>query len=141
MPLPIALGDRTGLSELNQRPNAAAKDSSTRPWKNRAGGREWRYGHPAFVERIDDVVARHQLPRAQHLRVAAPHAADAILRGATSLVRHPSFKSVLVTAASSESGSALSDLLIAAGLSLADTRQTRGAGRLLLFVSQSIASI
>jgi FkbM family methyltransferase len=99
IPLPIALGDRPGLLELEYRGEPGGHGHSLRPreWRTRRDALEAQYTQPVCAERLDDVVERHRLPRPQVIRIALRRGAAAMLRGADAILRDPQLRSVLAS--------------------------------------------
>jgi FkbM family methyltransferase len=141
LPIPIALGRHAGLFELGVRAGSGKEDERgrSRPWRNRPDGTEWRHENPVCVEPLDEIVARHQLPRANHIRLAVPHAAEAVLLGAAESLRPRSLRSVLVATDADSSGS-ISNLLETAGLAPADLPGADGQRRTLVFLHATVSA-
>ena len=99
IPLPIALGDRNGLHELEYRGETGGHGHSLRPreWRTRRDAIEAQYTQPVCAERLDDVVQRHRLARPRVMRIAMRRGAAAMLRGAGAILRDPQLRSVLVS--------------------------------------------
>lgn len=100
IPLPVALGNRTGLLELAY-PYEAGSDVHTlfpRRWRSEREAVDARYAQPVCAERLDDLVARHGLPPPTMMRIGVRRGVEAILDGSTNLLRSPRLRSVLVSA-------------------------------------------
>lgn len=113
IPLPIALGDRAGLLDLEYAGEAGGRGHTLT-------GREWRpgqdaigapYTQPVCAERLDDVVARYRLPAPHVMRLALRRGAAAVLRGADARLRDPRLRSVLVTVKSEAEADAVTAVL------------------------------
>ncbi|MGH9202876.1 MAG: FkbM family methyltransferase, partial [Vicinamibacterales bacterium] len=99
VPLPVSLGDRTGLLELEYLHDAGDDVHALRPrvWKTRRDSLESHYAQPVCAERLDDIVTRHGLPAPNVVRVAVRRGAEAVLVGATRSLRAPGLRSILVS--------------------------------------------
>ncbi len=98
MPLPVALGDRTGLLELEYLHDAGDDVHAlhAREWRTRRDSVEAHYTQPVCAEQLDDVFLRHRLPAPNVVRVAVRRGAEAVLQGAVRLLRSPQLRSLLV---------------------------------------------
>ena len=113
IPLPIALGDRAGLLELEYRgePGGHGHSLRTREWRTRRDALEAQYTQPVCAERLDDVVERHRLPRPQAIRISLRRGTAAMLRGADGILRDPQLRSVLASAKGDEESGEITGLL------------------------------
>ena len=139
VPLPIALGDRTGLLELEYK-NAAGEERhrlKPDPWRRRPYDAESRYVQPVCAERLDDVIARYRLPRPAHIRMHVPGSIDAVVRGAVDTLRDAALKSVWVVAPRSELRAALEEQAAACGLALIPSPKRSEPFQRLLFVREA----
>lgn len=139
VPLPIALGDRTGLLELEYRDAAGEERHLLKPdpWRRRPYDAESRYVQPVCAERLDDAIARYRLPRPAHIRIHAPRGVDAVVRGAVETLRDPAVKSVWVVAPRREVRAAVEEQVVATGLSLIPPPKRGEAMQRLLFVRET----
>jgi FkbM family methyltransferase len=99
IPLPIALGDRAGLLELEYVGEAGGRGHTLTPreWRPGRDAIEEHYTQPVCAERLDDVVARYRLPHPHVMRVAVRRGAAAVLRGAEARLRDARLRSVLAS--------------------------------------------
>ena len=99
VPLPIAVGDRTGLLELTYAHEAGGDHHSlrAREWRTKRDSIESHYTQPVCAERLDDIVRRHHLPAPHAIRIAVRSGAEAVLTGAIDTLRTPQLRSVLVS--------------------------------------------
>ena len=136
VPLPLALGDRTGLLELAYTHDIGEERHilKPKPWRRRAYGAESQYVQPVGAERLDDVIARHGLPRPTHIRVHVPRGADAVMRGAVETLRDPAVTSVWVVAPRREIRAAVEEAVAASGLVLIPAPTRSEPRQRLLFV-------
>jgi FkbM family methyltransferase len=128
VPLPIALGDRTGLLELEYPGEAGGHGNSLRPrdWRIRRDAIEAHYTQPVCAERLEDVVARHRLPKPRVMRIAVRRGAAGVLRGAGALLREPELRSILVTTKDGDDAEAVAQ---EAGTSGFTAATVAGSGR------------
>ncbi len=123
VPIPIALGDRTGLLELVY----AGADGGdrhvlrARTWRSRREAIESSYTQPVCAERLEDVVRRFRLPQPNAIRIAGRGSPLAILAGAAPLLRRRQLRSILVSIAGDKQDHAVSRALKAYGFSAAST--------------------
>ena len=139
VPLPLAVGDRAGLFELEYPENAAGEDRyrlKTAQWRRRPYDTEPYYLQPVCVDRLDDLIARHGLPRPMHIRLNVPRWADAVARGASQTLADPGLKSVLIVAPRREIRAALEALVAASGLALIPPPKRTEQFQRLLFVRE-----
>jgi FkbM family methyltransferase len=137
VPLPLALGDRSGLLEL-QYTHAAGEEHhrlKPKPWRRRPYDAESRYVQPVCADPLDAVIARYNLPRPNHIRIQV-RGADAVARGAAETLRDPGVKSVLVIAPRLEVRAALEEAIAASGLSLVPVAARSEPLQRLLFVRE-----
>jgi FkbM family methyltransferase len=136
VPLPLALGDRTGLAELLYTHVAGEDRHRLLPyaWRRRPYDAESSYLQPVLANRLDDVIARYGLPAPSHIRLHAPRIADAVVRGAVETLRDPSLLSVLVIAPRLEVRAAVEEGFAASGLALVPAPKRGEAMQRLLFV-------
>ena len=142
VPLPLALGDRTGLVELEY-VDFAGEDRHRvipLPWRRRPYELGSRYIQPVCLETLDEVVVRHGLPRPAHLRIHVPRAADAVARGAAQTLRDPAVRSVLVVAPRREVRKAVEEAIGASGLSLIPPPTRGERAQRLLFVREAVGA-
>jgi FkbM family methyltransferase len=139
VPLPVAVGARSGLFELEYREDSPGEGHTVkeRPWRAGAEERAGSYVQPVYVEPLDEIVRRHRLPHPNHVRVGSARAADAVLRGAARTLAAASMRSLFLAAPETASA-ALSKLAAAAGFTSAGTME-REDGVSLLFVRQERA--
>jgi FkbM family methyltransferase len=104
VPIPVALGDRTGLLELEYPGEAGGHGNSlrARDWRIRRDAIEAHYTQPVCAERLEDVVARHRLPKPAVMRIAVRRGAAAVMRGAGAVLRDGDVRSILVTTKDSD---------------------------------------
>lgn len=125
IPLPIAVGDRTGLLELEY----AGTDGgdrhvlSPRTWRPKREAIDSQYAQPVCVETLDDVVRRFRLPVPNAIRIAGRGGPLAILAGAGLLLAGPQLRSILVSVAGDERDEAVSRRLAAYGFSVGSTQR------------------
>ena len=138
MPLPLALGDRTGLLELEYTDVAGEERHLLRPnpWRRGPFDAESRYTQPVCAERLDDAIARYRLPRPAHIRIHVPRSADAVVRGATETLRDPAVKSVWVVAPRREVRAEVEETAAACGLALISSPKRKERLQRLLFVRE-----
>ncbi len=139
MPLPIALGDRTGLLELEYT-DAAGEERhrlKANSWRRGPYDAESRYVQPVCAERLDDVIERYGLPRPAHIRIHVPRSVDDVVRGAADTLRDPAVRSVLVVAPRREVRAAMEEEVAAAGLALIPPPERREKMQRLLFVREA----
>ncbi len=99
LPLPVALGDRTGLFELEYA-GAAGSDRHVlrnQEWRARRETDDRRVGQPVCADRLSDIVERYRLPHPHTIRLRTSRQPERILSGAQSLIERPGLRSVLVT--------------------------------------------
>ncbi len=120
IPLPIALGERTGLLEMEYPGEAGGYGASlrAREWRTRRDAIEAQYTQPVCAERLDDVVERHRLPKPQAIRISLRRGTVAALRGGSGLLRG-SVRSVAVTIRTPEEADAVKGLLQPLGFTAA----------------------
>lgn len=130
IPLPLALTDRAGFFELEFSGASGGEHHVLRnhEWRPRRETVDNRQGHPVCAERLDDVVSRYGMAAPNVIRVAAWREAERVLAGATSLLRAPSLRSVLVTAARPDATDAAATLLRKAGFAALDVGGSDDAG-------------
>lgn len=138
VPLPLAAGDRAGLLELEYAETAGEDRHRLKPaqWRRRPYDAESHYVQPVCVDRLDDLIARHGLPRPSHIRLNVPRWADAVAAGAPQTLADPSLKSVLIVAPRREIRAALEALLATAGLALIPPPRRTEQFQRLLFVRE-----
>ena len=136
VPLPLAVGDRTGLLELEYTDVAGEERHLLRPnpWRRGPFDAESRYVQPVCAERLDDAIARYRLPRPAHIRIHVPRSADAVVRGATETLRDPGVKSVWVVAPRREVRAEVEETAAACGLALIPPPTRKERQQRLLFV-------
>lgn len=140
VPLPLAAGDRAGLLELEYPENGAGEDRhrlKAAQWRRRPYDAESNYVQPVCVDRLDDIIARHGLPRPMHIRLNVPRWADSVVRGAGQTLADPALKSVLIVAPRREIRPALEEVLAASGLSLIPPPRRTEQFQRLLFVRET----
>jgi FkbM family methyltransferase len=138
IPLPLALGDRNGLLELEYRGEAGGHGHSLRPreWRTRRDAIEAQYTQPVCAERLDDVVERHRLPRPRVMRVAMRRGAAAMIRGAGAVLRDPQLRSVLASVKGDEEAREVVSALEAYGFTASIT-EGEGGNRTVVLVRPS----
>ncbi len=139
VPLPLAAGDRAGLLELEYPENAAGEDRhrlKPAQWRRRPYDAESNYVQPVCVDRLDEIITRHGLPRPMHIRLNVPRWADSVVRGAGQTLADPALKSVLIIAPRREIRAALEQVLTASGLSLIPPPRRTEQFQRLLFVRE-----
>ena len=139
VPLPLAAGDRAGLLELEYPENAAGEDRhrlKPAQWRRRPYDAESNYVQPVCVDRLDEIVARHGLPRPMHIRLNVPRWADAVVRGAGQTLADAALKSVLIIAPRREIRAVVEELIGASGLSLVPPPRRTEQFQRLLFVRE-----
>lgn len=142
VPLPLAAGDRAGLLELEYPENAAGEDRhrlKPAQWRRRPYDAESNYVQPVCVDRLDEIVTRHGLPRPMHIRLNVPRWADAVVRGAPQTLADPGLKSVLIIAPRREIRAVVEELIGASGLSLVPPPRRTEQFQRLLFVREPAA--
>jgi FkbM family methyltransferase len=102
-PLPVLLGERTGLTTLEPAEAGAAE--------HELGGE----GVAALAYRLDDLIAAHGLPAPTLMKIDVDGAEAAVLSGAGDTLGRPELRSVLVEIDRS-AGDAVVEQLAAAGL-------------------------
>lgn len=139
VPLPIALGDRTGLLELEYTDTAGEERHRLKAnsWRRGPYDAESRYVQPVCAERLDDVIERYGLPRPAHIRIHVPRSVDDVVRGAADTLRDPAVQSVLVVAPRREVRAAMEEEVAAAGLALIPPPKRREKMQRLLFVREA----
>jgi FkbM family methyltransferase len=138
IPLPIALGERAGLLELEYRGEAGGHGHSlrSREWRTRHDALEAQYTQPVCAERLDDVVERHRLPRPQVMRIAMRRGAAAMIRGADAILRDRQLRSVLASVKGDEEAEEVTRLLDPYGFS-ASIASGDGGNRTVILVRPS----
>jgi FkbM family methyltransferase len=118
VPLPIALGDRTGLLELEYTHTPGDERHTLRPraWRPRRESHDEHYTQPVCAEPLEDVVRRHRLPMPNVVRVATRRGAEAVLAGAAGVLASPGLRAVLVSVADAAQAQALEPRMRAYGL-------------------------
>ena len=98
VPLPVALGDRAGLRELDypHTPGTEHHALRARDWRIGREAPDGQYVQPVCAERLDDVVRRHRLPPPNVVRVSVRSGADAVLAGAAEVLQAHRPRSILV---------------------------------------------
>jgi FkbM family methyltransferase len=120
IPLPIALGDRAGLRGLEYAGEAGGHGHSltSREWRSRRDTIEAHYTQPVCVERLDDVVDRHRLPRPHVMRLAVRRGATAVVGGADALLRDPQLRSILASVRGQKEADAVAQALLPYGFAV-----------------------
>jgi FkbM family methyltransferase len=119
-PLPVTLGDRTGLQTFAYRDLAAGVASHG----GITGAGDGVYRQPVLVHALDELVERFGLPAPEHIKLDVDGAEAAVLAGARGLLRRPALKSVLVELGG-DGEAAIDRLLGEAGLRPDDTFHTK----------------
>jgi FkbM family methyltransferase len=135
IPLPLALGDRNGLLELQytREPGEAHHRLKPKVWRRKPYDADSNYVQPVCADRLDEVIGRYELPRPAHVRIHA-RGADAVARGAIETLSHPAVKSVLVVAPRREIREALEQTLAASGLAAVPGPPRKERQQRLIFV-------
>jgi FkbM family methyltransferase len=131
VPLPIALGDRVGLLELDYpaEPGDSIHVLRSREWRSKRAVLDGRFQQPVCAERLDDVVTRHGLPLPNAIRLSVRRGAESVLAGAARTLWLPSLRGLCVTVKERASAEALRQAVPAAcGLSVAEIVETPGFG-------------
>jgi FkbM family methyltransferase len=121
IPVPAALADREGLTEMVY-PHTPGEDThalTERRWRARLDRVESRYTQPVCTDRLDGLVARQRLPAPHAVRVNVRKNPDRVLAGAADVLRQPQLRSVLVSMA--DAAQAESVLRAVEGLGFAHT--------------------
>ena len=141
VPLPIALGERTGLLELEYKAVAGEERHRLKPdrWHRRPYDAETQYVQPVCAERLDDAIARYGLPRPSHIRICV-RSADSLVRGAVETLRDAAVKSVLVVAPRREVRAEVEETVAASGLTLIPPSTRGEAMQRLLFVRDAASA-
>jgi FkbM family methyltransferase len=113
IPLSVALGDRTGLLELEYRREAGGEAYTlrTHKWRALRDRREARYAQPVCAERLDDLVTRHGLPQPHAMRLAAGHGTEAVLAGARLQLARSELTAILLYARDAAQAETVSEIL------------------------------
>ena len=122
--LPVALGDRVGLFEL-EFSGAVGGDGHAlrnREWKARREARDDKQGQPVCAERLDGIPARYGVPAPHALRVAVRREGKRVLDGAATLLTGVTLRHVLVTVARRDEVAAVLATLTDAGFVLSQER-------------------
>jgi FkbM family methyltransferase len=121
IPLPIALGDRAGLRGMEYAGEAGGHGHSvtSRDWRSGRDTIEAHYTQPVCVERLDDVIERHRLPRPHVMRLAVRRGATAVVGGAGALLRDPQLRSVLASVRGQVEADSVAQALEAYGFAVA----------------------
>ena len=143
VPLPIALGDRAGLLELEYRGEAGGHGHSlrSREWRTRPDAIEAQYTQPVCAERLEDVVERHRLPRPHVMRIAMRRGAAAMIRGAGAVLRDPQLRSVLASVKGDEEAEEVTRLLEPCGFSASISSGEGGNRTVILVRTSAVAGI
>jgi FkbM family methyltransferase len=126
LPLPVLLGEGTGLVDLGYRDVAAgAADHTLDPAAPAA------YRQPALAYRLDDLVAQLELPPPSLVKVDVDGAEGAVLAGAPETLARPELRSVLVELEREGEGASTAEAALAqAGLRLVERTDQRSEGPL-----------
>ncbi|HEY6509646.1 MAG TPA: FkbM family methyltransferase, partial [Vicinamibacterales bacterium] len=113
LPLPVALGPRTGLLELEYSHDAGSDQHSLtdRPWRAARDGSDVKYVQPVCAETLDEVVRRHALPPPTAIRIAVRRQPQRVLQGAAAVLALPGLRTVLCSVRSLEQAQALEALI------------------------------
>jgi len=113
IPLPVALGDRTGLHELAYAGQAGGDLHAVRQrnWRTRRETIQETYAQPVCVDTLMNVVRRFRLPHPNAIRIAGRGGAAAILAGAGPLLRRSQLTSILVSVAGDDEDHAVTRTL------------------------------
>jgi FkbM family methyltransferase len=106
VPLPLALADFEGVGDLKYPAGRAGRHrhvvKPTR-WHPRRSARDERgFRQPVCAVPLDLLRRRYELPAPNHLRMANPDSAAAVLRGATETLALPSMRTIFLTIAAEE---------------------------------------
>lgn len=120
LPLPVLLGERTGLVELGYRDVApGAAEHALDP------GTPAAYRQPTLAYRLDDLVQQLDLPRPSLVKIDVDGAERSVLAGAAQTLALPEVRSVLVELERKGAETAV-EALAQAGLELVDRVDRRG---------------
>jgi FkbM family methyltransferase len=119
VPLPVLLGDRTGLVTIGYRDAAAGAA------EHEVGGK----GLPTLAYRFDDLVESTGLPAPTLLKIDVDGAEAAVLAGAAGTLRRPELRSVLVEI-ERVGGDHVAGVLSAGGFELVERVDERDGERL-----------
>jgi len=135
LPLPVALGPRTGLLELEYSHDAGSEQHSLtdRPWRAARDGSDVRYVQPVCADTLDDVVRRHALPPPTAIRIAVRRQPQRVLQGAAAVLALPGLRTVLCSMRSREQADALAALVEPLGFSGGETAQDGDHGISVVF--------
>jgi FkbM family methyltransferase len=113
LPLPVALGPRTGLLELEYSHDAGSDQHSLsdRSWRAARDGSDGRYVQPVCADTLDEVVRRHALPPPTAIRVAVRRSPQRVFQGASTVLALAGLRTVLCSMRSREQADALAALI------------------------------
>jgi len=111
VPLPVVLGEAARLGALSYRDTTAGAAIHT------LDGDGGAYDQPVLVFSLDDLVDRFELPRPALIKLDVDGAEGAVLAGATSVLRDPALRSLLVEVEEAATAEVL-ERTAAAGLQL-----------------------
>lgn len=113
LPLPLALGPRTGLLELEYSHEAGSDQHALtdRAWRAARDGSDGRYVQPVCADTLDEAVRRYALPPPTALRVAVRRQPHRVLEGASAVLALPGLRTVLCSLRSREHAEAVGALL------------------------------
>ena len=133
--LPIALGDRVGLFELEFSGPVGGDGHAlrNREWKARREARDDKQGQPVCAERLDEIPTRYGVPTPHALRIAVRREGARIIDGATNLLGGGTLRHVLVTVGRPDDAAAVSSRLASAGFVLSHEHDGGDLGYTLLF--------
>ena len=119
LPLPVALGPRTGLLELEYSHDAGSDlhSLSDRGWRVARDGSDGRYVQPVCADTLDEVVRRHALPPPTAIRVAVRRQPQRVLEGASAVLALPGLRTVLCSMRSRDQAEAVGSLIGPSGFS------------------------
>ena len=113
VPLPIALGARPGLFELEYA-RVAGEDQHTltqRPWRAHRDHGTQAPRQPVCAETLDDVVARHALPPPAAIRLSLRRHADQVLEGAGRVLALSGLRAILCSVRSADQAESVAKAL------------------------------
>jgi len=119
LPLPVALGPRTALLELEYSHDAGSDQHSLsdRSWRAARDGSDGRYVQPVCADTLDEVVRRYALPPPTAIRVAVRRQPQRVLQGASAVLAAPGLRTVLCSLRSREQADALGAIIEPLGFS------------------------
>jgi FkbM family methyltransferase len=140
IPLPVALGDRTGLQQLAYRHEAGSADHTLRPkgWRTGRDAAARHYTQPVCAERLDDVIARMRLPKPHAIRIAVRKGTAAVLAGASALLQDPLLRTLIASVADHEEAAVVTRALQRAGFTASAT-DASAEGHVTVHLARTLA--